>query len=1100
MLVKTEKASFIKKQNLKVEAAIQRNIFPNFITHEYARFYILAEQGQYTGAWFELRDISEVIIKLPILIGFSYLFSLDIHQENNEVQKILKQLLTKSLSLGDWNDFLKMLCENNVIKEHLPDLHMILLSTFNFVKSCNVVNWRNEMIGHGALPFEDSTIFIEDMCKLSEGIDICLENSIEGYSKIRLWEEQELYAGVSDVKICLEKCIFEKLFFFDSFDRKTTKVHWLDYLQGEHRRNVNNWYQQMAEKAFITDYLKVVKKAAARKRWEWQDVMCLQSSNIASRYEDNPPVMRWLEKCMEKEQGIFLLTMDRGMGKTAFVSSINQLTAGVKEKDWYVRAYYCNALKYRIMEDFVTEFNSIFKMGKDSERTLVAYESAQLRWNDGRKELADNLERVLDAERVEHANEKLKLLFIIDGIDEIYSKENQKNIFDFIPHKGELAEGVHILLTSRNGETEELNEYTQNKIAELEKFSLTDTYNFTLRRPSDKKAYVKMLRAYLKKNLKSIDVDRNIFSQEQETEFFEKISEKSNYRFVDYRLYVELLKETIKNKRPISDISSAENGLQEFLHYMKQMMGEKLYKKAGRILLIVSTAYQPLTVGQCIFLEELRTDASVVDVLAVLKMFESFFVYRRTKNAEINNDTIIESANERYRNAVVDEFGDLTDEIVGDWLDFIEAFYQNRFLKNGRYDPKTDYKEFAIIYLHANIYKYVMEQSKNPIYIKRIRDFQFIDAIFQYEKHMAAKEIGVYIKNLDIDMSRSCIQLLRESGQKNSMLFAGACNNYIFHQKDIYQKTWGIKNSNPKAVAEKEELLKCCEEAVECVKHADAPKEEILEIGSKLLSIEGNFLFSQQESNEVVDKLFVKSYNQVKEILEISVEKGCNLYIQAAERVINIWSREGKSEEIEQLYKEVIEKVKWLKEQKEAAEYLVENSRGRVEYGILTREAMFYRKAAAIFGSNNLQPEGESIEQIYDKALLLLEDLRDNRNLVERQLRVIEDYLRIVMNEYGNYKEKRCNYEKAKDLYDKSTTLAEHLLNINNIDMNPYIIKTSFNYIRLAKTSSDANEQRKVKVRMKQNEKWIDQYFPQSKELKEIFKQLSGDIFSGKNE
>ena len=83
-------------------------------------------------------------------------------------------------------------------------------------------------------------------------------------------------------------------------------------------------------------------------RWKWEDVMNLQRLNKPEMYQDNKKLMKWLNRVMEEEpKGVFLLTMDRGMGKTAFVSSLNQLLADKYEEKLYIRAYYCSALKYR---------------------------------------------------------------------------------------------------------------------------------------------------------------------------------------------------------------------------------------------------------------------------------------------------------------------------------------------------------------------------------------------------------------------------------------------------------------------------------------------------------------------------------------------------------------------------------------------------------------------------------------------------------------------------------------------------------------------------------------------------------------------------------
>ena len=47
--------------------------FPFFIAHEYHRFYELLEKGQLFGAFFEMKDVLEVLLKFPILVGTAYI-------------------------------------------------------------------------------------------------------------------------------------------------------------------------------------------------------------------------------------------------------------------------------------------------------------------------------------------------------------------------------------------------------------------------------------------------------------------------------------------------------------------------------------------------------------------------------------------------------------------------------------------------------------------------------------------------------------------------------------------------------------------------------------------------------------------------------------------------------------------------------------------------------------------------------------------------------------------------------------------------------------------------------------------------------------------
>ena len=103
MSIVLEDNSLIEKRNDRLEQAFREKIFPYFIEHEYRRFYSLAGKDQYAGAWYELKDLSEVVIKLPILLGLSYLFFRYSDKKEEDIrgitEAILSRMITKTLSL-----------------------------------------------------------------------------------------------------------------------------------------------------------------------------------------------------------------------------------------------------------------------------------------------------------------------------------------------------------------------------------------------------------------------------------------------------------------------------------------------------------------------------------------------------------------------------------------------------------------------------------------------------------------------------------------------------------------------------------------------------------------------------------------------------------------------------------------------------------------------------------------------------------------------------------------------------------------------------------------------------------------------------------------
>ena len=133
-------------------SSVMRN-YPYFISHEYEKFEGLCAAGLYTGAAMELKDLFEIILKLPVLTGMAYI----IQSGDKEGSRVcLKTLMRKPPSLGDW----KVLAD--IVTVHLParsvyaaPLHSILENVTDLYNNSkvNIIKWRNDLFGHGAFVF-----------------------------------------------------------------------------------------------------------------------------------------------------------------------------------------------------------------------------------------------------------------------------------------------------------------------------------------------------------------------------------------------------------------------------------------------------------------------------------------------------------------------------------------------------------------------------------------------------------------------------------------------------------------------------------------------------------------------------------------------------------------------------------------------------------------------------------------------------------------------------------------------------------------------------------------------------------------------------------
>ncbi|MDR2568814.1 MAG: hypothetical protein LBD23_00770, partial [Oscillospiraceae bacterium] len=131
------------------------------LAHEYHVLYSFMKDKNYFGALLQYKDVVEIIIKLPTLIAINHLWRKDNYTLTKE-KEIMKMLLEKPLSLGDWKavcgNFVKLYDEMEKSGNMEPEDKDIaavlkpLLHEINvFFDKGKIVYWRNNSIGHGAL-------------------------------------------------------------------------------------------------------------------------------------------------------------------------------------------------------------------------------------------------------------------------------------------------------------------------------------------------------------------------------------------------------------------------------------------------------------------------------------------------------------------------------------------------------------------------------------------------------------------------------------------------------------------------------------------------------------------------------------------------------------------------------------------------------------------------------------------------------------------------------------------------------------------------------------------------------------------------------------
>ncbi|GEM_PF-2601346 len=135
---------------------------PSIIAYEYEKLRKLLLSGSTYGVQLQIKDLFEVILKFPALIILAE--SLQTKKKKEEYNDILHFMTSKQLSLGDWSQI-----ANSILKKELKrdDVMIYLLKdVYEIYKKHNIISWRNDNIGHGALKLDDSMDFQTDIKKM----------------------------------------------------------------------------------------------------------------------------------------------------------------------------------------------------------------------------------------------------------------------------------------------------------------------------------------------------------------------------------------------------------------------------------------------------------------------------------------------------------------------------------------------------------------------------------------------------------------------------------------------------------------------------------------------------------------------------------------------------------------------------------------------------------------------------------------------------------------------------------------------------------------------------------------------------------------------
>lgn len=553
---------------------------PYIIKKEYLRIFELLENNQVYGAFFQIKDTFEIILKVSVLNVISEIIS---NEDIDEINKdIIFKLFEKPLCLGDWQTIGKLLEGKSNSKEQ----NDILENIITIYEKKSITKWRNDYIGHGALGIEEERNFIEEVSSKIELINNHLKKFKEQYTKLN-------YLSL-DNKIILEICGNKKvelypffiienneIYLFDSYKSNKRKSVFLNYSRGTKLECKINDINEFVERLQFENNSRVFTSSVNEGVYlVAEDEILKEISKVNDYVRPDYVIDEIQDFILTERKGSFLIRMERGMGKSTLASALDSHGLNkIKLGNSIVRTYYINDTYGSRIEGFISTINDLFRIDKQGKLVykgnLPYLNSSSLNYKaDFSKMLSSYYELFLKRENSD------KLVLIIDGLDEIVDQENG-SIFDFIPNKEEIEENVYIICTARTDKELKNCYFVQNNI---NKIGFTRILNIS----KENGDYSKLLSKYLVKKYKNIS-----------DELIKTLIKKSNNSF---RYLKNICNVLDREDILIHDLPQDEGFYEYSLKNLKRMFGEKYYNKILEILLILSQSDEALTLSQISYL------------------------------------------------------------------------------------------------------------------------------------------------------------------------------------------------------------------------------------------------------------------------------------------------------------------------------------------------------------------------------------------------------------------------------------------------------------------------------------------------------------------
>ena len=493
------------------------SVAPISLAVSYKKLKEYVVNGNIGCTLFLIRDVFELMIKIPVVIILDGVYST--LETTNDVQKFLaehpkfKALYANSMQIlttGKWWECVRLGAglirefgkdnwlsgESDLVYQdtalYLEKIYKMFWFQIPGQAKVNMVSWRNRAVGHSCLASNPEENYAEIPYILKMLRKVC-DVSVPYYQKVSLADANHNILNGTNSAACDDKIFvaylggakrlytqihsfvagkIENLAYYDGYEKG--KAYLLNYADGDRYKDIH-LSKYIEEMSASSEAIYFSENSIDADNLETADIQQLETElSEEDKVVTIPYLYRWVINSTDAvDRGIFLLQAERGMGKSTFCNTINQLSDS-ENVLWYSEqinewADFMEKSAIRVWHFNSTYFGrkDVYLPGiRDALLTLTTGHFENKKWIEANRLIGrltsmwDSLEdsefdlrhiyfaEAMNATFEEYLarSDKERLILVLDGIDELSDPET---LMSYIPNSSELSENIYIVLTTR---------------------------------------------------------------------------------------------------------------------------------------------------------------------------------------------------------------------------------------------------------------------------------------------------------------------------------------------------------------------------------------------------------------------------------------------------------------------------------------------------------------------------------------------------------------------------------------------------------------------------------------------------------------------------